>query len=396
MRLSRNDRSLLATWWFTVDRGLLAAIAVLAGVGLLLSLAASPAIAVRKGLPVFHFVERQVLFLALGMVVMLAVSLLTPRGVRRLALAMFLAMLAAMAGILLVGDEVNGAKRWIRLAGFSAQPSEFAKPAFVILAAWGLAQARARSDMPGLGIAVAAYITFAGLLVQQPDVGQTLLITLVWCAMLIMAGQPLSLAAIAAVAGAGGLIGAYFALPYVRLRFNRFWNPTPGDNSQTDRAIQSFVEGGFFGRGPGEGTIKTLLPDAHTDFIFAVIGEEYGVLACLALVGLFAFIVLRVFARSLDESDDFRRLAATGLALVFGCQALINMAVNVGLVPPKGITLPLVSAGGSSTVAVAIGLGMILGLTRRRADPARRGPSLFRPTAEVDMPAGQQGEQVVR
>jgi cell division protein FtsW len=390
MRLSRNDRSVLATWWFTVDRGLLAAILILAGIGLLLSLAASPAIALKKGFHAFYFVERQVLFVGVALVVMLAISTFEPRRIRRLALALFLAMLAAMAGILLAGDEINGAKRWVRLAGFSMQPSEFAKPAFVILAAWSLAQARLRSDMPGLGLAVATYLSFVALLVQQPDVGQTLLVTLVWGAMLVMAGQPLSLAAAVAGAGAVGVVTAYFTLPYVRLRFVRFWNPTPGDNSQTDRAIQSFIEGGFFGRGPGEGTIKTQLPDAHTDFIFAVVGEEYGVLACLALVALFGFIVLRVFARSLDEPDPFRRFAATGLVLVFGLQALINMAVNVGLVPPKGITLPLVSAGGSSTVAVGIALGMILALTRRRADAARFAQPPFRPTADAYMPAQSQ------
>jgi cell division protein FtsW len=390
MRLSRNDRSLLATWWFTVDRALLSAIMMLVAIGLLLSLAASPAIAVKKGFHAFYFVERQVVFVGLAMVAMLAVSVLEPRSIRRLAVVLFVAMLAAMLWVLLAGDVVNGAKRWVRLAGFSAQPSEFAKPAFVILAAWGLSEARARSDMPGLAIAVGAYVALVAVLVQQPDVGQTALITLVWGAMLIMAGQPLSSAAIVAAAGTAGVITAYFTLPYVRLRFDRFWNPTPGDNSQTDRAIQSFIEGGFFGRGPGEGQIKTMLPDAHTDFIFAVVAEEYGVIACLCLVALFGYIVLRIFARSLNEPDAFRRLATTGLALVVGLQALINMAVNVGLVPPKGITLPLVSAGGSSTIAIGIALGMILALTRRRADAARYAQTPFRPIEDAYMPTQSQ------
>ena len=387
IRLSRNDNSLLARWWFTVDRGLLTAILLLAGAGLVLSLAASPAIATRKGLGAFYFVERQVVFVALSMAAMIAVSTLEPRSVRRLALTLFLLAVAAMGAVLLTGDEINGARRWLRIAGFSLQPSEFAKPAFVILAAWGLAQAQLRSDMPGLAIAVAAYLALVALLVQQPDVGQTLLVTLVWAAMLIMAGQPLALAAVVGAGAAAGLTAAYLTLPYVRLRFDRFWNPLPGDNSQSDRALQSFIEGGFFGRGPGEGTIKSVLPDAHTDFIFAVVAEEYGVVACLALVALFGFIVVRVFARSLDEPDPFRRLAVTGLALVFGLQALINMAVNVGLIPPKGMTLPLISAGGSSTIAIGIGLGLILGLTRRRADAARYAQPPFRPTADAYMTA---------
>jgi cell division protein FtsW len=310
-----------------------------------------------------------------------------PRTIRRFALILFLAMAATMGGVLLAGDEINGAKRWLRVAGFSLQPSEFAKPAFVVLAAWGLAQARLRSDMPGLGIAVAAYLVLAALLVQQPDVGQTVLVTIVWGAMLIMAGQPLALAAVVAGAGTLGVAAAYVMLPYVKHRFDRFFNPTPGDNSQADRALQSFTEGGFFGRGPGEGTIKAVLPDAHTDFIFAVVAEEYGVIACLFLVALFGFIVLRVFARSLDEPDAFRRLAMTGLALVFGLQALINMAVNAGLVPPKGMTLPLISAGGSSTIAVGITLGILLALTRRRSDPARYVRPPFRQTPQTYMAA---------
>ena len=237
--------------------------------------------------------------------------------------------------------------------------------------------------MPGLAIAVASYLVFAALLVQQPDVGQTLLITLVWGVMLILAGQPLAMAVVVAGAGAIGTLVAYATLPYVRWRVDRFLNPMSGDHSQTDRALQSFIEGGFFGRGPGEGTIKTVLPDAHTDFIFAVVAEEYGVLACLGLVALFGFIVLRVFARSLDEPDDFRRLGASGLVLVFGLQAMLNMAVNAGLLPPKGITLPLISAGGSSTLAVALGLGMMLSLTRRRADAARYASPPFRPITDA-------------
>lgn len=391
MRLSRNDRSLLATWWFTVDRGLLSAILVLASIGLFLSLAASPAIAARKGFQAFHFVERHVVFLGLSLVVMLATSVFDARAVRRLALVLFLTMLGLMASVLISGDEVNGARRWLRIAGFSLQPSEFAKPAFVVLAAWGLAQARSRRDMPGLGLAVATYLLLAALLVQQPDVGQTALVTAVWIGMLVMAGQPLAWAAAVAVAGFAGVAVAYATLPYVRLRFDRFFNPMPGDNSQVDRALQSFLEGGLFGRGPGEGTIKTVLPDAHTDFIFAVVAEEYGIVACLALIALFGFIVLRVFARSLDEPDTFRRLAVTGLALMFGLQALINMAVNVGLVPPKGMTLPLISAGGSSMIAIGILLGMILALTRRRAEPARSTRPRFRSATEAYMTPAEPG-----
>ncbi len=372
IRLTRNDSSLLAEWWFTVDRVLLAIILALAAAGLVLSLAASPAVAVKKGLPQFYFAERQIVFVAIALISMLVVSMFNLRSIRRLAMLLFLAMIAAMAAVLLVGDEINGARRWLRIAGFSLQPSEFAKPAFVILAAWGLAEARSRRDMPGLAIAVAAYLVLVGLLAQQPDIGQTLLITLVWAAMLMMAGQPIAWSVGLAAASAAGLGAAYLVLPYVRQRIDRFFHQAPGDNSQAERAQQSFIEGGFFGRGPGEGTIKSVLPDAHTDFIFAVVGEEYGVLACLGLLALFGFIVMRTFARALDEPDFFVRYGATGLVLMLGLQALINMAVNTGLVPPKGITLPFVSAGGSSTVAVGITFGMLLALGRRRPHLAGR------------------------
>ena len=371
MRISRTDRSLLADWWFTVDRVLLAAILALVCTGLVLSLAASPAVAVKKGLAAFHFVERHLLFALLGVGAMLFVSLLSPRAVRRFSLLLFAGAVAVMIHVLMLGEEINGARRWLRLAGLSLQPSEFAKPAFVVLAAWAFAESEKRTDVPALPLAALFLVMLAVPLAMQPDVGQTLLVSLVWGALFFLTGRPIAWAG--ALVAAGGIATgvAYAVLPHVRGRIDRFLNPTAGDNSQTDRAFQSFAEGGFFGRGPGEGTIKTILPDAHTDFIFAVVAEEYGVLACLALVALYAFIVLRALLRMGRESDPFLRHAMTGLALLFGLQALINMAVNVGLIPAKGMTLPFISAGGSSTLAISITCGMLLALSRRRADPSR-------------------------
>jgi cell division protein FtsW len=371
MSMSRADRSVLATWWFTVDRRLLTALLSLAGIGVVLSLAASPVIALKKGLPAYYFVQRQVAFAGLGVGIMLAVSLCDARAVRRICAAVFIGVIAAMIAILLNGDEIKGAKRWIRIAGLSLQPSEFGKPAFVVLAAWAFAEIERRRDMPGLPVAVALYAMFAGLLVVQPDVGQTLLISIVWGALFVVSGQSLVWAAGLVAMLAGGLVAAYRTLDYVHARVDKFLRPVPGDRSQTDRAAQSFMEGGFFGRGPAEGTIKNVLPDAHTDFIFAVVGEEYGGIACLGLVGLFAYIVLRAMGRIIDEPDSFTRLAVTGLSVLFGLQALINMAVNVGLMPPKGMTLPFISAGGSSTLAIALSMGLVLALTRRRPDAYR-------------------------
>ena len=371
MRISRTDRSLLAEWWFSVDRPLLVAMLALIAIGLLLSLAASPAVALKKGLPAFYFVERHASYAAIGLAAMLAVSLLSARAVRRLALVLFVAAVAAMVLVLLAGEEINGARRWLHFAGLSLQPSELAKPAFAVLSAWAFAESERRTDMPALALAIAFYLTFAVLLMLQPDVGQVLLVTLLWGALLFLSGRPIAWSGGLFALGTAVLAGAYYALPHVRLRIDRFLIPPPGDTSQTDRAFQSFLEGGFFGRGPGEGTIKNILPDARSDFIFAVVAEEYGALACLGLVAIFAFIVFRALSRTFGEPDPFARQAVTALALLVGLQALINMAVNVGLVPAKGITLPFVSAGGSSNLAMSLACGMLLALARRSPDRER-------------------------
>ena len=385
MRVSRADRSRVADWWFTVDHVLLGAILAIVGAGLVLSLAASPAVAIKKGLPTFYFVERHVIFSAAGVVIMLAVSLFSPLAVRRFALALFAAAIAGMIAVHFFGSDIQGARRWLSLFGHSLQPAEFAKPAFVILSAWLFAESQRRNEMPAVPIAIFLVLLMAGLLLIEPDVGQMLLIILVWGALYYLSGQPLVGALIVGICGALGSVFAYTTFDHVRLRFDRFIAPTPGDNSQVDRAIQSFSEGGFLGRGPGEGTIKTALPDAHTDFIFAVVAEEYGVVACLVLLGLFAFVVMRALKTAAREPDRATRLSIQGLALLFGLQALINMGVNVGLLPAKGITLPFISAGGSSMIAVSITLGMLLALTRYRPDPARLKKPRLRPTI-ADLP----------
>jgi cell division protein FtsW len=371
MRLSRADRSRVADWWFTVDHVLVGAMLALIVAGLVLSLAASPAVAIRKGLPTYYFVERHLFFSALGVVIMLAVSLCSPRGVRRLALGLFAVSVVGLIALHFIGPEINGARRWLSIGGHSIQPSEFAKPGFVVISAWLFAESQRRRDMPALQFAILLWACFVGLLISQPDVGQTLLVSSVWGALYYLSGQALLGAGIIGMFGAMGFAFAYSSFSHVRYRIDKFLAPTPGDNSQIDRAMKSFSEGGFLGRGPGEGTIKNALPDAHTDFIFAVVAEEYGVIACLVLLGLFAFIVLRALIAAAQEKDAATRLSIQGLALLFGIQALINMGVNVGLLPAKGITLPFISSGGSSMLAVSITLGMLLALTRHRPHVAR-------------------------
>ena len=366
MRIARDDRSLLGQWWLTVDRGLLAALVALMGCGLVVAMASSPAVAVKKGLPPLYFAERQMVFSTIGLGLMLAVSLMSPRGVRRLALWLFAGAIAAMVAVLATGDEINGARRWLRIAGFSLQPSEFAKPGFAVLVAWAFSESERRPDMPGFTIAALLLGLFATLLVMQPDIGQTLLVSAVWIALFLLTGRSRIAALSLGALSAAGMAMAYMTFSHVRQRIDRFIAPVRGDNSQVDRAYQSFAEGGLLGRGPGEGTLKTVLPDAHTDFVFAVVAEEFGAVACLLLVVLLATIVVRPLLRAASETDAAVRYATVALALMLGLQALINLGSNVGLLPAKGMTLPFISVGGSSMLAVSLTAGMLLALTRRR------------------------------
>lgn len=366
MKISRADESLLSRWWFSVDRSLLFAMLILVGAGLVFSLAASPAVAEKKGYELFHFVERHAVFTLAGVPLAIVLSFLNSAQIRRLALGILLASLALVVVALFFGPEIKGAHRWIRYSGHSLQPSEFVKPGFVVISAWLLSEGRVRSDMPGFPLAVFLLALTLVLFILQPDVGQSVLVATVWLAMFFVAGYSLLWGfGFLGLAALGG-IGTYVFLPHVRDRISVFLDPARGDSYQMDRALQSFREGGFFGRGPGEGTIKTILPDSHTDFIFSVIAEEYGIAACLVLVLLFAFITLRALAHVRREPDGFKRIAILGLALLFALQAMINMGMNVGLIPAKGMPLPFISYGGSSFLGLSITMGFLLALAQRR------------------------------
>lgn len=368
MTFARTDRSLLADWWFTIEHRLLVMLAVLIGAGLLLSLAASPPIALKRGFEPYHFVTRHVAFAALGACVILLVSFLSPDRIRSMCAAILAIGIAGLLAVLWIGPEINGARRWLPLAGQTIQPSEFVKPAYVVVVAWLLAETRRRPDMPAIWVAFILTGIVAGLMLAEPDVGQTMLVILVFGLLYVVSGQPLIGAAAIGAAGAGGLAFAYATFPHVAGRIDRYLSGSPGERSQVDRALQAFAEGGLLGRGPGEGTVKNVLPDAHTDFIFAVVAEEYGAIACLLLVCLYAGIALLAIARTARESDPANRLAVIGLASLLSAQAAINMGVNTGLLPAKGMTLPLISAGGSSMLAVSLTAGMLVALTRRRRD----------------------------
>jgi cell division protein FtsW len=363
---SRAERTPFSDWWWTVDRLMLLALIALMLAGIILSLAASPPVAARLGLDAFHFVNRHVLYLIPALAVMLAVAFLSPRQIRRLALVVFIVSLALTVATLYYGAEVKGARRWLVFAGVNVQPSEFLKPAFVILISWLFAESSRKPDVPANTLAAVVLVAVITVLVLQPDFGQTLLIALVFGALFFMTGMRfvwvLVLCGVAVVGG----VGAYATIPHVARRVKRFLDPASGDTFQIDAALESFMKGGWFGRGPGEGTVKRILPDSHADFVFAVAAEEFGIVVCLMLVALFAFIVLRALVRALRKDDPFTRFAAAGLAILFGAQSAINMAVNLALIPAKGMTLPFISYGGSSMISLAYGLGMLLALLREQ------------------------------
>ncbi|MBM3513250.1 MAG: putative lipid II flippase FtsW [Alphaproteobacteria bacterium] len=366
--ITRTDVSLVGRWWWTVDKWILVAVALLISIGVLLNFAAGPPAAERIGADTFHFVRRQMMFLPIAVVVMLAISLLPPVQIRRLAVIGFVCALILMLATLALGLEVKGARRWITFAGVSLQPSEFIKPFFAVVAAWMFAEHRLRDDFPGNAIAVGLLLAVVVMLLSQPDVGMTLVVTAVWCAQFFVAGLPIFWVILFALAGLSALVGAYFAFSHVASRVDRFLDPSSGDNYQITQSMRAFEQGGWFGRGPGEGRVKEALPDAHTDFIFAVAGEEFGVILCIAMVALFAFLVIRALVKAMREENLFILLAVGGLAVQFGLQAVINMASSLRMMPTKGMTLPFVSYGGSSLVALGVGMGMILALTRRRRD----------------------------
>lgn len=374
--VSRADRSLFAEWWWTVDRYLLAGFIGLMLGGVILSLAGSPPVAERLGYDSFYFVKRHAAFFLPALLVMVGTSLLSARQVRRAALIVLVVAIVLMLATLFIGVEVKGSRRWLSIVGLSIQPSEFMKPAFVVIVAWLFAENSKRTDIPGNVFALILLAIVVALLIAEPDFGQTMLIAVAWGGVFFMAGVPWIWIAGLAAAAVGGMFAAYVALPHVAVRIDRFMTPGSGDTFQVDTALQSILRGGWFGRGPGEGTVKRILPDAHTDFIFVVAAEEFGIIICIGLVAVFGLVVIRGLSNSLKEQDTFVRLATAGLIVLFGIQSVINMAVNLDLMPAKGMTLPFISYGGSSMIAVAFGMGMLLAMTRRRPEPRRVKPRI--------------------
>lgn len=365
---SRERKTPIAEWWWTVDRELLFSLIALLAFGVLLSFAASPAVSERIGLGSWHFTQRHIMFMGPVLVVMIGTSMLDAKWVRVLALGTLVLFTALMALTLRYGVEIKGATRWLHFMGQSVQPSEFVKPAFAVIAAWLISEQMKRKDVPGQLLALALVLIIVTLLLLQPDVGQTALVAATYGALLFLSG--ISWWLIGLLGGLAAVLAglAYIFFPHVARRIDAFINPETGDNYQAERALESLLEGGWFGKGPGEGIAKRYLPDAHADFVFAAGASEFGILFSLVLVGLIAFIVLRALVLAQQQQNLFNRLAASALAVLLGVQSAINLTVNLNLMPPKGMTLPFVSYGGTSMIAVALTTGMLLALTRRKPE----------------------------
>ncbi|WP_051595003.1 FtsW/RodA/SpoVE family cell cycle protein [Hyphomonas pacifica] len=370
--LARSDTSWLTEWRRTLDWGLVGGAFFLMAIGMLLSLAAGPSAAARIGYDnEYYFVFRQAFFVAASGVIMIGVSMLDRSWARRFATLVFMGGLAMMFFILVWGHEAKGAQRWLQVAGFSVQPSEVVKPALIVLSGWLLAQRELYPSGPWAIIAFLFYAVTLGLLLLQPDVGQSALLTAAFVVTFFVSGLPWRWAVGFGVGGLSLSALLYMLLPHVRVRINSFIDPSSADTYQIDKAAEAIGRGGLFGVGPGEGQVKLHLPDAHTDFIFAVMAEEYGLIAALVLMSIFVLVIIRGFRASARVDDGYARAASAGLFTLFGLQAAINIAVNLALIPPKGMTLPFVSSGGSSMIGTGLTLGLALALVRGQGTRTR-------------------------
>lgn len=365
--MQQNKRgSLIHSWTSTIDKYMLVAICITILFSVIMVTTASPAVAERIGLPPFYFIQRQIVFLFLGLMVMLSISFASFEVIQKFSILGFIFFLMLMVLVLFIGEEIKGARRWISLGFISIQPSEFIKPFFTILTASILMKKYTETNFPAFKISILLYCLVIGLIILQPDLGMAITISAVWGGQMFLAGLPMLWIALLAICGFAGLLAAYTFLPHVTVRMNSFLDPDTSENYQVKKSIEAFTNGGILGTGPGEGTVKQHLPDSHTDFIFAVVGEELGMIACLFIIFLFSFIVIRGLIRVLKVGNLFSILAVSGLLMQLGFQAIINIGVTLHLLPTKGMTLPLMSYGGSSILSVSLTIGAILALTRKR------------------------------
>ncbi len=366
MHNKRFKTGIISKWWRSIDRYMLVAIFSIMAIGMIMVTTASPAVAERIGINSFYFIHQQLLNLFIAIPLMIGMSFLNPVVIRRIAIMGLAVGIILLVLVLFIGPHVKGAQRWINLMGFSLQPSEFVKPLFIVATGWILSEGKTREGFPMYRISLALYAIIVTLLVMQPDMGMTITVSTVWVGQLFLAGLPLVWIVVAIGLAFVGLVFAYHFLPHVAQRINQFMDPDIEKAYQVRRSLEAFSHGGITGRGPGEGTVKLVLPDSHTDFIFSVVGEELGMIACLIIIGLFSFVVIRGFLRVMKEDDLFIMYSVSGILMMFGLQAIINMGVSLHILPTKGMTLPFMSYGGSSMLAIAMAMGMMLALTRKR------------------------------
>jgi cell division protein FtsW len=368
LSVSRTDNGIFAEWWWTVDRVMLFAFIMVISFGVLMAAAATPMVANRIGIEEFYFLKRHLLYIIPSILIMFFVSSLDNAGIKKMSAVIYFAALALTILTLFFGSEIKGAKRWIAVGGLSIQPSEFVKPSLAVITAWALSHQQKLPEFRGKLIATIFFLTFIGVLVLQPDFGMIVITTAVWFGQLFLNGFPIIFVIAAAVLGMFGFAMAYMFLPHVTVRVDKFLNPAIGDHYQIDKSLEAYSRGGLFGVGPGEGIVKKHLPDAHADFVFAVLGEEFGFIVCTFVVVLIAFIVIYGMLKSIKESDMFSILASVGLLAQFGLQSFINLASTLHLIPTKGMTMPFMSYGGSSMIACSILVGMILAIGRKKSN----------------------------
>ncbi len=363
---TRADRSPIANWWWTVDKPMLVAIFILSVFGVALVATASPPVAVRIGLEHSYFTIRHIFMVIPALVIMMGISILSPKYIRRIATILLLAMIFLMALIPFVGMDIKGAQRWIHLPGLSLQPSEIMKPCFAVVAAWLISHHQQQKGFPGYILCAGLFLLLVVLLMIQPDFGMTMVLFGIFASMVFIAGLPFRYLAIFGALAIVGAVFVYFTFGHVQSRIDRFLNPESGDTYQVDKSLEAFAAGGFWGAGPGQGVVKNSIPDAHADFIFAVAGEELGLLFTLTILSLYGFIILRGFNRIMESNDMFVILAVGGILSMIGLQGIVHMGSSLHLLPTKGMTLPFISYGGSSILAIGLSFGIILGLTRRQ------------------------------
>lgn len=367
---SRAERSFLGNWWWTIDRPLLSATLALMLLGIAMVMAASPAVAERINVDSMHFVLRHLVFLVIAFILLIGCSMLSVQQVWRIGTLAMIGGIVALLAVLAIGIEIKGAQRWISLGPLSLQPSEFIKPAFAITAGWFLAMQKEKQAFPGWLLSISLYAGTVFLLMMQPDFGMTIVLTCIFGSQVVLAGIPLrwgiGLLAICVLLAAI----VYMSFPHVQSRIDRFINPEAGDNYQVEKSLEAFRSGGILGVGPGQGTVKQSIPDVHADFIFSVVGEELGFIAIILLMGIYLFVILRAIKKLIASQNLFTMLATGGLLVQFGLQALIHMGSALNILPAKGMTLPFISYGGSSLMATAFTMGLILALTRKQG---RRG-----------------------